>query len=94
MGGKAITFNPAGMSIITKLGSRNKNSRKAQIDSYCYLTDMLTLVQELTDVIPFCGLKADGDIHYIIDKTPKDISIANFMEWLDFLLISTNNLTN
>lgn len=85
LGGKAITFNPAGMSIITKLGSRNKKSRKAQIDSYCYLTDMLTLVQELTDVIPFCGLKADGDIHYIIDKTPKDISIGEFHGMAGFL---------
>lgn len=37
LGGKAITFNPAGMSIITKLINRTCKSNKADIDAYCYL---------------------------------------------------------
>ena len=37
LGGKAITFNPAGMSIITKLINRTCKSNKADIDAYCNL---------------------------------------------------------
>lgn len=85
LGGKAITFNPAGMSIITKLISRTSKSNKADIDAYCYLTDTLSIVQELTSVIPFLGLKADGRIHLIYDKFPKEMSIGEFHGMKGFL---------
>lgn len=85
LGGKAITFNPAGMSIITKLINRTSKSNKADIDAYCYLTDTLSIVQELTSVIPFLGLKADGRIHLIYDKFPKEMSIGEFHGMKGFL---------
>lgn len=85
LGGKAITFNPAGMSIITKLINRTSKSDKADIDAYCYLTDTLSIVQELTSVIPFLGLKADGRIHLIYDKFPKEMSIGEFHGMKGFL---------
>lgn len=85
LGGKAITFNPAGMSIITKLLNRTTLSNKADIDAYCYLTDTLSIVQELTSVIPFLGLKADGRIHLIYDKFPKEMSIGEFHGMKGFL---------
>lgn len=85
LGGKAITFNPAGMSVITKLLNRTTNSNKAKIDAYCYLTDTLNIVQELTAIIPFFGLKADGKIHFIYDKFPQEMSIGEFHGMKGFL---------
>lgn len=85
LGGKAITFNPAGMSVITKLINRTTQSNKADIDAYYYLTDTLNIVQELTSVIPFLSLKADGRIHLIYDKFPKEMSIGEFHGMKGFL---------
>lgn len=85
LGGKAITFNPAGMSVVTKLINRTSKSNKAKIDAYCYITDTLNIVQELTAMIPFLGLKADGKIHLIYDKFPKEMSIDEFHGMKGFL---------
>lgn len=46
--------------IISETSKTNfRKSNKADIDAYCYLTDTLSIVQELTSVIPFLWLKAD-----------------------------------
>jgi|GEM_PF-6334317 len=69
----------------SKTINRTSKSNKADIDAYCYLTDTLSIVQELTSVIPFLGLKADGRIHLIYDKFPKEMSIGEFHGMKGFL---------
>ena len=67
------------VSIISETSKTNfRKSNKADIDAYCYLTDTLSIVQELTSVVPFLELKADGRIHIIYDKFPKENSMNNY----------------
>ena len=76
LGAKAVTFNPAGLSLITKYRERTKISKKSEIHSYIYFTDILNLVQSLTVFLPFIpNLKADGEPHYIYNNIPLDLNI-------------------
>lgn len=78
LGEDAITFNPAGMSPITKVKARSRHSKHSEIKSYIYLSDVLNIAQELTKIIPFLSLGADGEIHYIYDNIPRNFKIK---EW-------------
>lgn len=84
-GKKAVTFNPAGMSVITKILNTTKSSFSSNIHSYIYLTDMLNIVQELTSYFPFLSLQADGTIHYVWDRIPRKLSIDEFHGMKGFL---------
>lgn len=78
LGDEAITFNPAGMSPITKGKALSLHSIFSVINSYIYLSDVLNIAQQLTDFIPFLSLKADGEVHYIYDNIPRNFTIK---EW-------------
>lgn len=78
LGDEAITFNPAGMSSITKVKAHSRHSKHSVINSYIYLSDVLNIAQQLTDIIPFLGLIADGEVHYIYDNIPRNFKIK---EW-------------
>lgn len=84
-GKKAVTFNPAGMSVITKILNTTKSSFSSNIHSYIYLTDLLNIVQELTSYFPFLSLQADGTRHYVWDKIPRKLSIDEFHGMKGFL---------
>jgi acetyl esterase/lipase len=64
IGGRAITFNAAGLSVLSLL-KYGKNMSEAKIDAYIMLTDPLNFFQTLF----IQGvLKTDGTKHYIVPK--------------------------
>lgn len=77
LGEEAITFNPAGMSPITKVKARSRHSKYSEINSYIYLSDVLNIAQQLTEIILY-PLTADGEVHYIYDNIPRNFKIK---EW-------------
>lgn len=89
LGDEAITFNPAGMSPITKVKAHSRHSEHSVINSYIYLSDVLNIAQQLTNFIPFLNLTADGEIHYIYDNIPRNFKIEEwhgmegFLNYLD-----------
>lgn len=89
LGDEAITFNPAGMSSITKVKAHSRHSEHSVINSYIYLSDVLNIAQQLTNFIPFLNLTADGEIHYIYDNIPRNFKIKEwhgmegFLNYLD-----------
>ncbi|MCC8118672.1 MAG: hypothetical protein LIP09_08005, partial [Bacteroidales bacterium] len=62
-GGQAMTFNPAGVSIWTKLPNLN-----AQIDAYVTITDPLTISQLTSCFLPI----PDGNLHFVRPRNPID----------------------
>lgn len=83
LGAKAITFNPAGLSLLTKSKGKSEFSRYGDVHSYIFWNDLLNKFQDLTDyleditALPI-SLKADGKIHRIDDFEPDGFSLD---EW-------------
>ena len=94
LGLEAVTFNPAGLSLLTKMIHSSKYRTKCKINYFIYLTDVLNMAQQLTELIPFIGIGPDGNPNYIYDKFPQKISISEFhgMEgFLNYLNITYEN---
>lgn len=66
IGMQAETYNPAGLSIFTKYNSHSNVSAEAKINAYVFSTDILNFFQTTLGV-GLGAIKADGDIHYILD---------------------------
>jgi RHS repeat-associated protein len=64
-GGRAITFNAAGLSGLS-ISKYGQNGSAANIDAYITLTDPLNLFQTL---FVFGALKTDGNRHYVVPKS-------------------------
>lgn len=83
IGAKAVTFNPAGLSLFTILKGKSEFSRYGNIDAYVFWNDILNKLQDATEewqeisVLPV-NLKADGIIHRINDFEPVGLSLD---EW-------------
>lgn len=74
LGVNAVTFNPAGVSIPTRILNDFKENKGECIHAYVFNTDILNRVQEM---FGFMGLQADGHIHYINDFKPQGGSIID-----------------
>lgn len=83
IGAKAITFNPAGLSLFTILKGKSEFSRYGNVHAYVFWNDILNKLQDATEewqeisVLPV-NLKADGIIHRINDFEPDGLSLD---EW-------------
>ena len=83
IGARAITFNPAGLSLFTVLKGKSEFSRYGDVHAYVFWNDILNNIQDATEelqeltALPL-NLKADGNIHRINDFEPQGISIG---EW-------------
>lgn len=81
LGAKAVTYNAAGLSCVTKEQGITEFSRYQNIDAYISTGDYLDKVQTLFSLalmalrIPI-NLKADGNLHYIKDYEPLDNSTS------------------
>lgn len=94
LGLEAVTFNPAGLSSLTKLIHSSRHRTKCRINYFIYLTDVLNMAQQLTELIPFIGIGPDGKPNYIYDNFPQKLSISEFhgMEgFLNYLNIPYEN---
>lgn len=70
LGLRAETYNPAGLSLFTRLKHKTV-SREAKINAYVFSTDILNFFQ--TKIGVFAGsIRADGNIHYISDANMHD----------------------
>ena len=82
-GGKAYTFNPAGLSRITTWKGKSQFSRYKDIHAYIFWNDLLNNLQNVTPILQGVtllpvDLTADGCIHYINDYKPKEESLAYY----------------
>lgn len=83
LGSKAITFNPAGLSLFTVLKGKSEFSRYGDVQAYVFWNDILNTFQDATgelqeiSALPI-NLKADGNIHRINDFVPNSLSLD---EW-------------
>ena len=82
-GGKAYTFNPAGLSRITTWKGKSQFSRYKDIHAYIFWNDLLNNLQNVTPILQGVtllpvDLTADGCIHYISDYKPKKESLAYY----------------
>lgn len=83
IGAKAITFNPAGLSLYTVLKGESTFSRYGNVHAYVFWNDILNKFQDATEwlqeisALPI-SLKADGEIHRINDFEPESFSLD---EW-------------
>lgn len=83
IGAKAITFNPAGLSLFTVLKGKSEFSRYGDVHAYIFWNDILNKFQDASEelqeitALPL-NLKADGNIHRINDFEPESLSLG---EW-------------
>ena len=83
IGAKAITFNPAGLSLFTVLKGKSEFSRYGNVHAYVFWNDILNKFQDATEELQEISslpinLKADGNIHRVNDFEPESISLD---EW-------------
>lgn len=83
IGAKAITFNPAGLSLFTVLKGKSEFSRYGNVHAYIFWNDILNKFQDATEELQEISslpvnLKADGEIHRINDFEPESFSLN---EW-------------
>lgn len=83
IGAKAITFNPAGLSLFTVLKGKSEFSRYGDVHAYIFWNDILNKFQDATEELQEISslpvnLKADGEIHRINDFEPESFSLN---EW-------------
>lgn len=83
LGAKAVTLNPAGLSLCTILKGKSAFSRYGNVQAYVFWNDILNTFQDATEefqeisALPV-SLKADGNIHRINDFEPNGLSLD---EW-------------
>ena len=71
-GCKAVTFNPSGLSLLTKIiNKKSPFGGSVNIRSFIMISDVVNIVQQIVDTIPFLQIAADGDITYIFPKKAK-----------------------
>jgi hypothetical protein len=71
-GCKAVTFNPAGLSLLTKIiNKKSPFGCSVNICSFIMISDVLNIVQQIAATVPLLQIAADGDITYMFPKKTK-----------------------